>query len=106
MSDRWATFDCYGTLIDWNGGIRRELARIFGEDNADRLLLRYHEVEPEIQAADPELPYREVMARSLEQLDAPEAERGARGARGGRRPRPAPPGLASVAWSRRGSTTS
>ena len=23
MSDRWATFDCYGTLIDWNGGIAR-----------------------------------------------------------------------------------
>ena len=32
MADRWATFDCYGTLIDWNGGIRRELARLFGED--------------------------------------------------------------------------
>jgi 2-haloacid dehalogenase len=26
---RWATFDCYGTLIDWNGGIRAELARVF-----------------------------------------------------------------------------
>jgi 2-haloacid dehalogenase len=79
MSDRWATFDCYGTLIDWNGGIRRELARIFGEDNADGLLVRYHEVEPEIQAADPELPYREVMARSLERLDAPVEGRGALG---------------------------
>jgi FMN phosphatase YigB (HAD superfamily) len=32
--EKWATFDCYGTLIDWNGGIRRELARIFGEDEA------------------------------------------------------------------------
>ena len=20
--DRWATFDCYGTLVDWNAGIR------------------------------------------------------------------------------------
>jgi 2-haloacid dehalogenase len=79
MSDRWATFDCYGTLIDWDGGIRRELARIFGEDNADALLVRYHEVEPEIQAADPELPYREVMARTLERLDAPAEERGALG---------------------------
>jgi 2-haloacid dehalogenase len=27
---RWATFDCYGTLIDWNAGIRAELARVFG----------------------------------------------------------------------------
>ena len=23
MTDRWATFDCYGTLTDWDGGIRR-----------------------------------------------------------------------------------
>ena len=30
--ERWATFDCYGTLVDWNGGIRGELARIFGDD--------------------------------------------------------------------------
>jgi FMN phosphatase YigB (HAD superfamily) len=32
--DRWATFDCYGTLIDWNGGILRELARVFGDQRA------------------------------------------------------------------------
>src|SRR5581483_6199866 len=30
VTDRWATFDCYGTLVDWNGGIRAELARVFG----------------------------------------------------------------------------
>ena len=44
--DRWATFDCYGTLIDWNGGIGRELERLFGAANAPRLLHRYHEIEP------------------------------------------------------------
>ena len=31
MADRWATFDCYGTLIDWNGGIGGELGRLFGD---------------------------------------------------------------------------
>ena len=31
--DRWATFDCYGTLIDWNGGIGRELERLFGAEH-------------------------------------------------------------------------
>ena len=72
--DRWATFDCYGTLIDWNGGIRRELARIFGEDRADELLHGYHEFEPEIEHAEPSLSYREVMARALEQLGAPTNE--------------------------------
>ena len=30
-TERWATFDCYGTLIDWNGGIGRQLERLFGD---------------------------------------------------------------------------
>jgi 2-haloacid dehalogenase len=69
---RWATFDCYGTLIDWNGGIGGELARLFGAGAADRLLERYHEVEPQVQAADPEQTYRSVLIRSLERLAAEE----------------------------------
>ena len=36
--ERWATFDCYGKLINWNGGIRAQLARVFGEERADALL--------------------------------------------------------------------
>jgi|SRR5579859_47446 len=72
MADLWATFDCYGTLIDWNGGIRRELARLFGEEDADRLLVRYHELEPQIQADDPTAAYRDVMALALERLAAEE----------------------------------
>ncbi len=65
--ERWATFDCYGTLVDWNGGIRRELARIFGEGEADRLLHRYHELEPELEA-DGQLTYRQVLTRALDRL--------------------------------------
>ena len=65
--DRWATFDCYGTLIDWNGGIRRVLAEVFGEDRADRMLHRYHELEPQLEA-DGKLTYREVLTRALERL--------------------------------------
>jgi 2-haloacid dehalogenase len=73
MADRWATFDCYGTLIDWNGGIRRELARLFGDDHADRLLARYHELEPQIQADDPGASYRDVMALALRRLAGEES---------------------------------
>jgi 2-haloacid dehalogenase len=65
---RWATFDCYGTLIDWNGGIRRELGRLFGDERADVLLARYHELEPQVQTEEPTLPYREVMRRVLARL--------------------------------------
>src|SRR5919106_1287938 len=49
---RWATFDCYGTLIDWNGGIRRELGRLFPDVDTLGLLTSYHEHEPEVQRAD------------------------------------------------------
>jgi 2-haloacid dehalogenase len=71
--DRWATFDCYGTLIDWNGGIRRELARVFGEDKADERLGRYHELEPALQAGG-ERSYRAVMTDAMRELGAPQDE--------------------------------
>ena len=74
--ERWATFDCYGTLIDWNGGVRRELARIFGEERADVQLARYHEIEPTLQAGG-ERSYREVMTEAMSLLGAPEGEEGA-----------------------------
>ena len=68
MAERWATFDCYGTLVDWNGGIRAELENLFGVEHADRLLARYHELEPEIQAAEPGSSYRAVLTSALERL--------------------------------------
>ncbi|HEY2790350.1 MAG TPA: HAD-IA family hydrolase [Gaiellales bacterium] len=49
-ADRFATFDCYGTLIDWNGGLQTTLARLFGAADADALLRRYHELEPVVEA--------------------------------------------------------
>ncbi len=82
---RWATFDCYGTLVDWNQGISRELGRLFGAGSADRLLERYHEFEPGVEAQTPGAPYREVMATTLrrvaeaEELDLPEDEADALG---------------------------
>ena len=65
--DRWATFDCYGTLIDWNAGIKGELERLLGVEDAPRLLERYHEIEPRVQL-DGALPYRQVLAESLRLL--------------------------------------
>jgi 2-haloacid dehalogenase len=68
--DRWATFDCYGTLIDWNGGIRAQLVRLFGEERAGELLHRYHELEPELEA-DGRRSYREVLTEAMRRLGAP-----------------------------------
>jgi 2-haloacid dehalogenase len=64
---RWATFDCYGTLIDWNLGIRTELERVFGVEAAPRLLERYHELEPKIESEQYRT-YREVLRLAFEEL--------------------------------------
>jgi 2-haloacid dehalogenase len=75
VAERWATFDCYGTLIDWNAGIRAELARMFGPDAAPTLLRRYHELEPQVEADDPALPYRDVLRLTLARLgDVPDGD--------------------------------
>jgi 2-haloacid dehalogenase len=71
--DRWATFDCYGTLIDWNGGIRGELARVFGDAHAEDKLARYHQLEPELQAGGTRT-YRQVLTEAMRGLGAPENE--------------------------------
>ncbi len=64
MADRWATFDCYGTLIDWNRGIGDALASLWPDADREALLTRYHEIEPRVQL-DSALPYREVMRQAL-----------------------------------------
>jgi 2-haloacid dehalogenase len=79
---RWATFDCYGTLIDWNGGIAGVLERLFGAERTPDLLVRYHRLEPEVQA-ETYRSYAEVLTLTLERLvsetglSIPEGESGA-----------------------------
>jgi 2-haloacid dehalogenase len=78
---RWATFDCYGTLIDWEGGLGDALARLWPEEDTDSLLRRYHELEHEVERDEPGLSYREVMRRVLGRLgDVPPGEEDALGA--------------------------
>jgi 2-haloacid dehalogenase len=79
VGERWATFDCYGTLIDWNGGIGRELERLFGAARSGTLLHAYHDLEPQIQREDPTRSYREVMAVALARLGAQADEQDALG---------------------------
>jgi 2-haloacid dehalogenase len=67
--ERWATFDCYGTLIDWNAGIRAALAGIWPDDDPDALLASYHQVEPALEA-DGTRSYREVLTRAVVDIAA------------------------------------
>jgi len=59
--DRWATFDCYGTLIDWNAGIGAAL----GDPS---LVGRYHELEPLVQAESPGRRYRDVLRETARRV--------------------------------------
>ncbi len=64
---RWATFDCYGTLIDWNAGIGGVLERLYGAEQAPGLLRRFHELESDVQA-ERYRSYAEVLTLTLERL--------------------------------------
>jgi 2-haloacid dehalogenase len=64
MPNRWATFDCYGTLVDWEGGLREAYGSLWREADRERLLGLHHLVEPRVQEHG-ELSYREVLARCL-----------------------------------------
>jgi 2-haloacid dehalogenase len=59
--ERWATFDCYGTVVDWNAGI----AAALGDAG---LLDRYHELEPIVQAENPAMRYRDVLRETARRV--------------------------------------
>jgi len=64
VADRWLTFDCYGTIADWNSGMGRALVALAGAD-ARRLLAGYHQAELELEAGPGWMPYREVLTAGL-----------------------------------------
>lgn len=67
------TFDCFGTLIDWERGLLDALQPVLAprgiELAEDKLLERYARHEAELEAG-PYLRYREVVAGSLRRLAA------------------------------------
>ena len=67
------TFDCYGTLVDWESGILGACATLAGAPIAagqrDAVLRAYADVEREIEAGA-YMPYREVLGRVAERLCA------------------------------------
>jgi 2-haloalkanoic acid dehalogenase type II len=65
------SFDCYGTLIDWERGIARAFGDAAGADGVtvpvETLLAAYHEVEPAVQA-EGYRSYREVLTETARRL--------------------------------------
>ena len=66
VADKWLTFDCYGTVADWNTCMGGALEAVAGKD-AGRLLAAYHQAELELEALPDWRPYREVLTAGLAQ---------------------------------------
>ena len=65
------TFDCYGTLIDWEQGILRALRALPGIDgDDDTLLAAFARHEHTVQEADPAALYPVVLGRVCEAVAA------------------------------------
>lgn len=70
-SIRLITFDCYGTLIDWETGLLRWLRGRFNGGSRQipdsTLLELYGEIEAEFEGG-PYLPYRQVLTRTVQAM--------------------------------------
>src|SRR6266576_3866057 len=64
MPTRWITFDCYGTLVDWQGGFSKILAPL-AKGRLGELLNGYHRHEAQVEAERPFRSYKEVLAIAL-----------------------------------------
>src|SRR6186997_3303388 len=65
------TFDCYGTLIDWETGLLAALRPALGDGAAgigdEELLERYAPLEAELEAG-PYMTYREILTTAVTRL--------------------------------------
>jgi len=66
---RWATFDCFGTLIDWRHGIASG-AELLWPGRGQDVLDAYNRHESEVQSEQPGRRYREVLAETLRRAAA------------------------------------
>jgi 2-haloacid dehalogenase len=64
MGNRWVTFDCFGTLVDWHSGFTAVLKDVAGA-RLPALLEAYHIHERAVEAERPHGPYRDVLETAL-----------------------------------------
>lgn len=67
MADRWLTFDCFGTLIDWRHGIRTTGELLFPGRGAD-FLESYIAAEAEVETEGSFRRYRAVMTETVRRV--------------------------------------
>ncbi len=65
----WVSFDCYGTLVDWETGIAAAVDEVLAARGIDKstaeVLALYAAIEPGVQESEPFLEYRRVLRRVM-----------------------------------------
>ena len=73
----WLSFDCYGTLVDWETGISRAIGQVLEsrriEMSRAEVLALFADIEPRVQSSSGYLTYRRVL-RDVMSLMAVELE--------------------------------
>lgn len=69
MNDKWITFDCFGTLVDWRGGFDSILRPLAGA-RTEALLEAYHELEPLLESERPHRLYKDVLSEGVRRASA------------------------------------
>jgi 2-haloacid dehalogenase len=62
------SFDCYGTLIDWEQGILNALKPWVTQFGASSVLSGFSAVEPDIEHTHPTWPYRDIVSEVYRQM--------------------------------------
>lgn len=69
-SFEWISFDCYGTLVDWETGISEAVAGVFARHGVRRtrteILAMFSDAEPKVQLSGEFLEYRRVLRDVME----------------------------------------
>jgi 2-haloacid dehalogenase len=60
----WVTFDCFGTLVDWQSGFAAILRSLVG-DRTREVMDAYYRVEPLVEEETPHRLYKDVLSASL-----------------------------------------
>jgi 2-haloacid dehalogenase len=61
---RWVTFDCFGTLVDWHKGFT-EILRPLARERVTDVVRAYHDCERRIEGEPLHRPYKDVLVRSV-----------------------------------------
>ena len=68
----WISFDCYGTLVDWETGIAAAVGEVLESRGIHRskaeILALYADAEPKVQASPAYMEYRRVLRGVMAQI--------------------------------------